>query len=109
MAGGAPVGSRVPGVRKRRNARLLELGEDRIRTEIRRAAELRAADRYWRTRSARFVLRLLGTYAFGVFLIGFSLHTTNYDIARWVVVAGFLVAGLGPMFVGVRTWLDEAI
>ena len=42
---------------------------------------------------------------------------TELAIAIWetlramspYLIFGFLVAGLGPMFVGVRTWLDEAI
>jgi hypothetical protein len=86
---------------------LLTLPPPRVARERQLLAAQDAADRRWGKIIRRTVAKALAWYLVGLFLIGFSWHTTNYDLAGYFYVAGMYVCALGHTFTVVNFWLRE--
>lgn len=90
-----------------RLAPLLRLSSTRIAREFDRVRVQDEADRRWRRLATRAVVKVLAWYVFGLFLMGSALHTTNYELAGYLYVAGVFVYALGPTMTAVRFWMVE--
>ena len=86
---------------------LLKIPPARVERERRALRAQDAADRRWVKVVRQLVMRALGWYGFGLFLIGSSWHTTNYDLAGYLYVGGMYVCALGHTFTFVNFWLRE--
>ncbi len=53
-------------------------------------------------------VRTVSWYLIGLTLIGASMASRDFAVARFAFVAGFLAAGLGPWFTLGAAWLDES-
>lgn len=86
---------------------LLKIPPARVERERRALLAQDEADRHWVKVVRRLVMRALAWYAFGLFLIGSSWHTTNLELAGYLYVAGMYVCALGHTFTFVNFWLRE--
>ncbi len=90
-----------------RRTPLLRLSDARIARELQDVRVQDEADRRWRRIATRAVLKVLAWYVFGLFLMGSALHTTNYELAGYLYVAGVFVYALGPAMTAVRFLMVE--
>ncbi len=90
-----------------RHAPLLTIRAERIARELRNLRSQDEADRRWRRVVRRAVVKAVAWYALGLYLIGWSWHTTNYELAGYLYVAGMYTCVLGHTFTAVKFWLDE--
>ena len=86
---------------------LLTLRSDRVARELRNLQAQDAADRRWRRVVRRAVVKAAAWYTLGLYLIGWSWHTTSYELAGYLYVAGMYTCVLGHTFTAVKFWLDE--
>lgn len=90
-----------------RRAPLLPMRADRVRRELRNLEAQNEADRRWRRVVRRAVLKAAAWYALGLYLIAWSWHTTNVELAHYLYAAGMYTCVLGHTLTAVKFWLDE--
>jgi hypothetical protein len=86
---------------------LLPMRRERLLRELRNLEVQSEADRRWHGVVRRAVLKAAAWYALGLYLIGWSWHTTNVELAHYLYAAGMYTCVLGHTFTAVKFWLDE--